>query len=135
MIYCSGDLGCWLENGTISISGRRDGQVKVNGFRVELEGIESALLTHPSVQEAFVTPGNSSLVAFCIPKEDGANGNGRRPSLGEVLAHIKASVPYYALPRALHWIGGILLSPSGKVDRKAMCRLYQNQLMQTTKVR
>src|SRR5439155_13728898 len=53
-MYRTGDLGRYLENGNIEFLGRKDHQVKVRGFRVELGEIETALIGHLKVREAVV---------------------------------------------------------------------------------
>jgi amino acid adenylation domain-containing protein len=57
-IYLTGDIGRWLEDGTIEIMGRADEQVKIRGYRIEPGEIESALTTHPAVREAIVVVKN-----------------------------------------------------------------------------
>ncbi|HEX2926638.1 MAG TPA: amino acid adenylation domain-containing protein [Ruminiclostridium sp.] len=54
IMYRTGDLGKWLENGNIQIMGRNDEQVKIRGYRIELGEIESAILKHSSVRECVV---------------------------------------------------------------------------------
>ncbi|HMJ26677.1 MAG TPA: amino acid adenylation domain-containing protein, partial [Pyrinomonadaceae bacterium] len=67
-LYRTGDLVRYRANGEIEFLGRRDNQVKVRGFRVELGEIESALAEHPSVREAVVVArkdnGDKHLVAY-----------------------------------------------------------------------
>jgi amino acid adenylation domain-containing protein len=53
-LYKTGDVGRWLEDGTIEIMGRGDEQVKIRGYRIELGEIEAALTSHPAVKEAIV---------------------------------------------------------------------------------
>ncbi len=53
-LYKTGDLACYLPNGDIEFLGRIDHQIKIRGFRVELEEIEAVLRQHPRVQEAIV---------------------------------------------------------------------------------
>jgi amino acid adenylation domain-containing protein len=72
--YRSGDLGRWRPDGTLEILGRRDGQVKVGGFRVELAEIEAALAADPRVQAAAVVPTGPDrqrhrLAAYVVPEE------------------------------------------------------------------
>ncbi len=53
-LYKTGDIGRWLEDGTMEIMGRIDEQVKIRGYRIELGEIESTLASHPGVEEALV---------------------------------------------------------------------------------
>jgi pyochelin synthetase len=79
-LYRTGDFGRYLPNGTIQFLGRRDGQVKVNGHRVELGEVESALQAHPGVERAVVVKaddaaGSARLVGYVVP---GAADHGLR---------------------------------------------------------
>ncbi|HEU5131603.1 MAG TPA: AMP-binding protein, partial [Pyrinomonadaceae bacterium] len=76
-LYRTGDLTRYLPNGTIEFIGRVDQQVKLRGFRIELEEIQAALVEHESVQEAVVvaredTPGDKHLVAYVVASPDAA---------------------------------------------------------------
>ncbi len=70
-LYNTGDRGRYLADGNIEFLGRKDGQVKINGYRVELEEIETLLLKHDSVQNAVSSiyqnqQGGSSLLAHVV---------------------------------------------------------------------
>src|SRR5205085_10617801 len=59
-LYRSGDFGRWLPGGTLEFLGRRDSQVKINGFRIEIGEIENRLLQVPGVRDgAVVTAGSA----------------------------------------------------------------------------
>ncbi len=71
LLYQTGDLARYLDDGNIEFLGRIDHQVKIRGFRIELEEIETALRQHPEVQETVVlareeSPGNKRLVAYLV---------------------------------------------------------------------
>lgn len=73
-LYRTGDLACYLPDGNVQFLGRKDRQVKVRGFRVELGEIEIALRQHPALSQAAVVaresaPGEYRLFAYVVPKE------------------------------------------------------------------
>ncbi|ESW36150.1 peptide synthase [Pseudomonas taiwanensis SJ9] len=118
-LYRTGDLGCYDENGQLAYRGRVDHQVKVRGFRIELGEIEQYLRAHPDVREATVLaidlPGGKQLCAYAVPAE------GYRGDLRQALKqYLKASLPDYMIPAYLVTLPSMPLTPSGKLDRKAL---------------
>ncbi len=118
-LYKSGDLARSLPDGRIEFLGRIDQQVKLRGFRIELGEIEALLRRHPGVGETVVVaradpPGGQRLVAYVAPAGESA------PEEGELRALLKGSLPDYMLPSAFVFLQKIPLTPSGKVDRKAL---------------
>ena len=119
-LYRSGDFGRWLPDGKLEFLGRRDSQVKISGFRIEIGEIENALLRIPGVREAAIVVSegpdhNKHLVAFYVanvPYDAAALQRG----LGE-------SLPKYMVPTVFHWREGLPLTGNGKVDRKALTAL------------
>ena len=61
------------------------------------------------------TPGDQRLAAYLVA-EDGAE----RPGLAELRAHVAAQLPNYMVPNAFVWLDALPLTPSGKIDRKAL---------------
>ncbi len=73
-LYRTGDVGRWLNDGSIEYLGRKDEQVKIRGFRIELGEVETALSRHPGAREAVVvareeTNGDKRLVAYLVPEQ------------------------------------------------------------------
>ncbi|HEX2081548.1 MAG TPA: condensation domain-containing protein, partial [Longimicrobium sp.] len=116
-VYRTGDRVRWRGDGTLEYLGRLDEQVKVRGFRIELGEIEARLAEHPAVREAVVlvredAPGDRRLVAYVVG--DPAAG-------ADVLrAHLSERLPEYMVPAAFVPLERFPLTPSGKVDRRAL---------------
>ena len=118
-LYKTGDLARYLPDGNIKYLGRIDNQVKVHGFRIELGEIEAVLAEHENVQEAVViaraAAGDTRLVAYIIASETQAP-----PSARELRAHLKKKLPDYMVPSIFVPLDEMPLTPSGKVDRRAL---------------
>jgi amino acid adenylation domain-containing protein len=118
-LYKTGDLARYLPDGNIEFLRRMDYQVKVRGFRIELEEIESLLATHPGVREVLVMarehqPGDKFLVAYVVPEQAGP------PSVQDLQRLIKEHLPAYMAPAAFIMLEAFPLSANGKIDRRAL---------------
>ncbi|WP_040566151.1 non-ribosomal peptide synthetase [Phaeospirillum molischianum] len=112
-VYRTGDLGLWLEDGEIVYRGRRDGQVKLNGRRVELGEIEAALRTVPEIgQAAVIVTGAGRLVAYVVAAVPLDPDQLRR--------RLAALLPSYMIPSAVVTLPELPLTIAGKLDRKAL---------------
>jgi thioesterase domain-containing protein/acyl carrier protein len=118
-IVRTGDLGCWLPDGTLQHCGRADRQVKVRGYRVEPAEIESALLEHSEVREAAVVAstderGEARLTAWIVCETpDGVDVGELRTWLGNRLAS-------YLVPARMELVRELPTTRTGKLDRKAL---------------
>lgn len=119
-MYATGDRVRMRSDGCLLFAGRDDDQVKVRGYRIELGEVEDAILRHDAVQAAAVVArrskggGNDHLVAYYVAK----------PGADEEVEFLEArtaeTLPTYMMPG--HWIRleTLPISPTGKVDRKAL---------------
>jgi amino acid adenylation domain-containing protein len=119
-LYKTGDLVRYLPDGSLDFLGRLDSQVKVRGFRIELEEIEALLAQHPAVQKSAVAaweePGGAKrLVAYVVYQ---ASTPG--PSSSEFRVYLKQKLPDYMLPAMFIVLEDLPLTPNGKVDRRAL---------------
>lgn len=122
--YRTGDFGYLLDSGELIFEGRRDDQVKVSGFRIEMAALARIIGDHPQVRQSYVTvaeatAGDKVLIAFVAR---------RTPNLTvpEVLKHLHARLPPYMVPAVVQICDHLPLTPSGKVDRQALlatCRM------------
>ena len=121
--YRTGDLARYGCDGTLEYLGRRDAQVKVRGFRIELEEIRSVLDAASDVAQAFVSaaggPGRTELVGYWR----------RRPGSDITEASLRAfladRLPDYMMPSALHEVKQFPLSANGKVDDRKLAAARQ----------
>src|SRR5581483_7297816 len=118
-LYRTGDLVRWLPDGRLEFMGRRDGQVKLRGFRIEVGEIEAVLQEHPSVREAVVViqepeQGEKQLVAYIVAAPPPAL------SLSALRAFLNSRLPTYMLPTAFVPLEALPLTANGKLDRRAL---------------
>ena len=121
-IYKSGDLARWLPDGNIEFLGRIDQQVKIRGFRIELEEIESQIKKQDGIKDASViTRENESadkyLCAYVVPLSTAPSDS---IDLTLVREYLAATLPDYMIPLHFVQMETLPLTPSGKVDRKAL---------------
>jgi amino acid adenylation domain-containing protein len=117
-LYRTGDRARFLPDGNIEFLGRADRQVKLRGFRIELEEIETALNEHPGVREAVVVlrevlPGDKRLVAYLTAVDGEATAELLR-------ADLRQRLPDYMIPATCVLMDALPLTPNGKVDRRAL---------------
>lgn len=137
ILYDTGDIGRW-NAGVLELKGRKDSQVKLRGFRIELGEVETALRSHPKVQQAIAVVredhrGDKRLVGYVVPVpaahcNDAADGRGARPPApqaaeqltSQLRAHLRETLPHYMAPSSIVLLDCLPLTPNGKIDRKAL---------------
>jgi len=133
-IYKTGDRARFKPDGTLEFLGRTDLQVKVRGFRIELEEVEAALGAQPGVRECVVAAvgGDDSkeLVAYVVPDrlanaeeppEAAADLDGRfRALASELRKNLQERLPPHMVPVGYVQIERIPVTVNGKVDRGAL---------------
>jgi acyl carrier protein len=125
-LYKTGDHARYLPDGNVEFLGRQDLQVKVRGFRIELGEIEEVLARHPAVRQAVAIArenrraGSSAhliakhLVAYVLP------ATGTAVTVNELRRYLSDTLPDYMVPSAFVMLDTLPLTPSGKVDRRAV---------------
>ena len=121
--YHTGDKG-YKKNGLLFYSGRLDFQVKLHGYRIEIEDVESNIMKVNGVVKAAVVPvirndKVTSLTAFVIYK-DFENGENNFNLAQSIRSQMKAYVPDYMIPKKIKFITKMPVTNNGKVDRKSL---------------
>lgn len=116
-LYKTGDLVRYLADGNIEYIGRIDKQVKIRGFRIELGEIETAIVRYPNIQQTAViaredTPGDKRLVAYIVPREEFQSS--------ELRSFLAERLPKYMMPVAYVKLDELPITPSGKIDYRAL---------------
>ncbi|HEU5471987.1 MAG TPA: amino acid adenylation domain-containing protein [Actinophytocola sp.] len=111
-MYRTGDLVTRTPAGELVFQGRADDQVKIRGFRIEPGEVEAALLAHPDVDRAVVVADGQRLAGYVVLA-------GAVPVAG-LRDHLRERLPAHMVPAALTVIPTVPLTPSGKVDRRAL---------------
>lgn len=121
-LYNTGDLAQCRYDGNLEYLGRKDLQVNIHGFRVELGEVEVALSQHPDVAQAVVIARKqpeeaNTLAAFLLFETD------RIVSGPELRSYLKYKLPYYMIPTEFVSVDSIPFTRSGKVDRLALSKI------------
>jgi amino acid adenylation domain-containing protein len=127
--FRTSDRGCVHPDGCVEFFGRNDSIIKLRGYRIDTEAIETSLNAHPDVSQAAVVVrhrsyGDPYLAAYltCTTKE--------APSSQTLRDHIIQTLPHFMVPDRFVWIEKMVLTTSGKIDRQALARLFTPRPLQ-----
>jgi amino acid adenylation domain-containing protein len=118
-IYLTGDLGVMRPDGCLEYVGRKDFQLKIRGYRVEVSEVEVTLLDHPGVNEAVVVgrdhpDGDKVLVAYVLLDRQMAT------AVSELRGFVSDRLPDYMVPADFIVLQAMPLTPNGKIDHSAL---------------
>ena len=116
-LYKTGDIGRYRHDGQLEYGGRCDEQVKIRGVRIELGEIETAIKQHPAVRDSVVVAcpkaqGDMELVAYVVSETENL--------LPQLSSDLQRQLPSFMLPSAFAILTTVPLTPSGKVDKRAL---------------
>jgi len=121
IIYKTGDFGKLMPDGYIHFVGRNDSMVKIQGNRVELQEVEGVMNNSPYVEQAIVsvlTNSNSEpeIAAYYVSAEE--------PNLSAIKDYLSEILPSYMIPIHFMRLDTFPLNINGKVDRKALPKVF-----------
>ena len=126
IMYRTGDIGRW-RNGFIEFLGRHDNQVKIHGYRIELEEIESHLIQFEGIKQAVVITSEESknmeaLIVFYTGEES--------IDSTDIITYLSTRLPSYMIPTEYVHVTSFIQTNSGKIDRKRVleCVVKNNNI-------
>ncbi|KAJ3251851.1 hypothetical protein HK103_002028 [Boothiomyces macroporosus] len=111
LMYHTGDMCKWNEDGDLEILGRVDDMVKLKGYRIELDEVAAAISSHPEVNGAAVVVKDQVLVGFMTPKNLDVNS---------IRTHVLSILPVYMCPASFVLLDSFPMNQNGKIDKKAL---------------
>ncbi|WLQ34500.1 non-ribosomal peptide synthetase [Streptomyces castrisilvae] len=120
-MYRTGDVVSFTDDGELRFGGRSDHQVKLRGYRIELEEVEARLTGCPGVREAAATVTGRRLVGYVVP-EGGARSGVRLDGAlqAAITGKLATELPDYMVPATIVFLDALPLAPGGKLDRAAL---------------
>ncbi|PER18206.1 non-ribosomal peptide synthetase, partial [Bacillus cereus] len=114
-LYKTGDYGVLRKEGYIEFLGRKDQQIKIRGYRVELSEVSNQLLEHKNVQQAVVidqvdSNGKKFLCAYIVVDDEKV--------METIREYLAQKLPEYMIPQYFVKLEQLPLTPNGKIDRK-----------------
>ncbi|WP_241826850.1 non-ribosomal peptide synthetase [Streptomyces graminilatus] len=122
-MYATGDLGRLRADGEIEFLGRADDQVKIRGHRVELGEVEAVLAQCPGIHAVAVTARATSVGSHQLVAHVAAANTGHGSPADALAAFAADRLPAYLRPSSIRVLPSLPLTPSGKIDRKALAAL------------
>ena len=125
-LYKTGDRVRYLPDGNLELLGRLDHQVKLRGFRIELEEVEAVIGEYQGVRQAVVAleerTGQPGLLAYVVPV------NPLRFDADKLRRFVAEKLPEAMVPTAFVVVSSLPLMPNGKVDREGLPEVPQHAL-------
>lgn len=130
-LYKTNDIVVMTKNGSIRYIGRKDNQIKYQGYRIELSGVETVLNQHPDIEKSIVHLAKNEdqtpkLIAFCILKTDRFNQD-------DIVTYLSCYLPSYMIPNYYLKVDNFPLNVNGKIDKLSLLKLVPEiQIGKTT---
>ncbi|HEX6188588.1 MAG TPA: amino acid adenylation domain-containing protein [Pyrinomonadaceae bacterium] len=127
--YRTGDFARLRRDGMLEFAGRRDQQIKIRGFRVELAEVETALAAHPELRECVVVAkadahGSTRLIAYFAPRSGSLTAS-------ELRTFLSGRLPEHAVPSTFVELDALPLSANGKINRLALSQRQDSPVLES----
>ncbi|MER0443637.1 non-ribosomal peptide synthetase [Streptomyces sp. Edi4] len=120
-MYRTGDVVAFTEDGELQFGGRADHQVKLRGFRIELEEVEARLTGCPEARESAAVVRDNKLIGYVVPEGDARDGVWSNAVLqSAITGRLATELPEHMVPATIVFLAALPLAPGGKLDRAAL---------------
>ncbi|MEU7580443.1 non-ribosomal peptide synthetase [Streptomyces sp. NPDC041068] len=120
-MYRTGDVVTFTSDGELQFGGRTDHQVKLRGYRIELEEVEARLTACPEVREAAAVVRGNRLIGYVVPEGETPEGTRVDAALQSTInGKLATELPDYMVPGTIVFLPALPLAPGGKLDRAAL---------------
>ena len=115
-MYKTGDIGKWNVDGTITLIGRKDNQIKISGYRIELKEIDSVIMSYPNIDKSTTivldVGGKKRIISYFI--------SSNKILEQDVLSYLSKKLAFYMIPAKLIQLKAFPITSNGKIDKKAL---------------
>ena len=115
-IYKTGDLAKWNYNGTISFIGRKDSQIKISGYRIELKEIDHTVMGYPSIFKCLTTVYKTKNKSYLITYFTAD----KKVNTLELISFLQSKLAFYMVPNLLIQLERFPLTVNGKINTKEL---------------
>lgn len=129
-LYKTGDILRELDNGDFEYLNRKDDQIKIRGYRVELGEIQNNLLNLPEIKDCAIKIWNQSIIAYVTLKDKALSLHIEE----KLISSLKDIIPHYMLPQRIIIINSFKLTTNGKIDLRELQNPFEEESITKTDV-
>lgn len=118
LLYATGDMVRWNQEGELDFLGRKDSQVKLRGFRIETDEIRASILDYLKAQDAVIGIINKGGLDVLYAVVKSGLGPHQTRTAQEIRAYLKTQLPHYMVPDIISFVSEIPLTWNGKADMR-----------------
>lgn len=122
-LYKTGDRALFMRDGNIEFCGRNDGQVKIAGFRIELEEIDNNVRMDTNVMQSVSIVKEGDIFTFIV-RNDSVDD---KESEEHIKSFLNEKLPHYMIPMSIIQVDRIPFTQNGKVDRKKLIKMTEKK--------
>lgn len=115
-LYKTGDLAKWNTDGTISYIARKDSQVKISGYRIELQEIDYTIMQYPSITKCLTIVYNTSKKSHLITYFT----SDKNINTSDLSAYLQTKLAFYMVPSIYMQLDAFPITVNGKIDRNKL---------------